>query len=133
MRSTFNFVRLSFCLIFESALCYPYQCKSSLIATSDIVMSAEYIIIVLPLWSNLVRLREHHSYAHQQEEDWADCAGECGVSVWNKAPSKTQFKNHIDFRQQYCYIRFPEQQHNPLKSLQETMKWRTLDKVNNHA
>lgn len=96
-------------------------------------MSAEYIIIVLPLWSNLVRLREHHSHAHQQQEDWANCAGECSVSVWNKAPSKKQFKNHTEFRLQYCYLRLPKQQNNPLEGLQLTMKWQTLAKVNIHA
>ena len=57
-------------------------------STSDVVMTTEYIIVVLPLRSNLVCLCKHHGNAHKQREDWADGGSKRSVSVRYEAPGK---------------------------------------------
>ena len=56
--------------------------------TSNIVMSTEYIVVVLPLGRDQVRLREHQAHGHQVEKDWGDYARKCGDRVWYEAPGE---------------------------------------------
>lgn len=55
-------------------------------------MTTEYIIVVLPLRGDLVRLCKHHSHAHKQGEDWANGGSKRSVSVRYEAPGKRRIK-----------------------------------------